>query len=283
MRRVRAQPVEEERQAAPPRVRRHVGRLPDHLGHRPDERGVVRHLEVAAHLAVFGVGPGLGMSMAHRFGGEGYQVALVSRTATRHAGYLASLGDAGIEAASFVADVNHRAQVAATVDAIAERFDHPEVVYYGPASLDPGGLPTTITEAGSASVRAAMGWVYAAVDLVGATLPGMLARGSGGLLLAVGLSAVVPMPRLGGLALASAALRNYAVTLHAALAEHGVYAGTLTIGGLIEGGDIHRFATTHPDTFGTRVPTLDPDDIAQTAWDLYTKRDRPEALFNALT
>jgi len=43
---------------------------------------------------------------------------------------------------------------------------------------------------------------------------------------------------LGGLALSSAALRNYAITLHAALAPTGVYAGTLTIGGLIERGHL---------------------------------------------
>ncbi len=55
-----------------------------------------------------------------------------------------------------------------------------------------------------------------------------------------GLSSIVPMPPLGGLALASAALRNYAVTLHAALAPSGIYAGTITIGGLIERGDIHE-------------------------------------------
>ncbi|MEV4397373.1 hypothetical protein [Nonomuraea sp. NPDC049607] len=33
------------------------------------------------------------------------------------------------------------------------------------------------------------------------------------------------MPALGALALSSAALRNYALTLNAALAEKGVYAG----------------------------------------------------------
>jgi NAD(P)-dependent dehydrogenase (short-subunit alcohol dehydrogenase family) len=50
---------------------------------------------------VLGVGPGLGMSVAHRFGAEGYAVALVSRTATRHADYLRSLADAGVDAAAF--------------------------------------------------------------------------------------------------------------------------------------------------------------------------------------
>jgi hypothetical protein len=85
------------------------------------------------------------------------------------------------------------------------------------------------------------------------------------------------MPALGALALSSAALRNYALTLNAALADQGVYAGTLTIGGLIERGDIHRMLNA--PTKGT----LDPDDIAETAWRLYAGRDRPEATFNALT
>jgi hypothetical protein len=54
------------------------------------------------------------------------------------------------------------------------------------------------------------------------------------------------MPPLAGLALYAAALRNYAVTLHAALAPRGVYAGTITIGGLIDRGDIHTAMQQNP-------------------------------------
>jgi hypothetical protein len=48
-------------------------------------------------------------------------------------------------------------------------------------------------------------------------LPELTERGDGGLLFAGGLTSVVPMPPLAGLALFAAALRNYAITLHAAL------------------------------------------------------------------
>ncbi|GIE97644.1 SDR family NAD(P)-dependent oxidoreductase [Paractinoplanes rishiriensis] len=222
-------------------------------------------------VAVLGAGPGLGMSIAHRFGREGHRIALVSRSAERHPGYLAELGAAGIEAEAFVADVRDRERLVAVLTGIA-----PEVLYYGPAALDPADWPKPITEADSGAVRHAMSWVYAAVDAVGAVLPGMTERGRGGILLAGGLSAVVPMPALGNLALSSAALRNYAITLHAALAEQGVYAGTLTIGGLIERGDIHRFVGA------AAVHTLNPDDIAETAWEMYAKRERAETVFNAL-
>jgi NAD(P)-dependent dehydrogenase (short-subunit alcohol dehydrogenase family) len=233
-------------------------------------------------VAVIGVGPGLGISIAHRFGREGHRVAIVSRSDTRHAGYLASLAETGIEAASFVADIRDRERLLSTMDAIAERFGGTDVVYYGPGAFDPAAAPKPITEVDTADVRAAMSWFYPAIDVVGKVLPGMTERGRGGLLFAGGLSSVMPMPALGSLVVSSAALRNYALTLNAGLAELGIYAGTLTIGGLIERGDIHQFMAASPDRFGdTGSMTLNPDDIADTAWALYTKRDRAEAVISA--
>jgi hypothetical protein len=78
----------------------------------------------------------------------------------------------------------------------------------------------------------------------------------------------------------SAALRNYALTMNAGLAGT-VYAGTLTIGGLIERGDIYRFVAGSGDQ-AAGLPVLDPDELAEAAWDLYTKRDRAEAAFDVI-
>jgi hypothetical protein len=74
--------------------------------------------------------------------------------------------------------------------------------------------------------------------------------------------------------------RDYALTLHTALAGQGVHAGTLTIGGLIERGDIHHVMTSQHDAADMIAGTLAPDDLA---WTLYAERDKPEAVFNALT
>lgn len=228
--------------------------------------------------AVIGVGPGLGMSVAHRFGREGYTVALVSRTDTRHAGYVSALAEAGVKAEAFVADVRDRDQLLSTVDAIGPV----DLLYYGPGAVD-GPLPGSINETTADDVREAMANVYPAIEVVGRVLPGMLERGAGGLLFAGGLSAVQPIPMLGALAVSSAALRNYVLTLNAGLAGTGVYAGTLTIGGLIERGDIHRMFTSQPEMFGDVPPaTLDPDELAESAWELYEKRDRAEAIFSVL-
>lgn len=233
---------------------------------------------------VLGVGPGLGMSIAHRFGRAGHAVALVSRTDARHAGYVSALSDKGVRAEAFTADVGDRDQLLSTLDAIEAKLGAVDVLYYGPGAVDPdAALPAGILETTADEVRAVMVGVYPAVDVVNRVLPGMLDRGAGGLLFAGGVSAVRPIPFLGALAVASAGLRNYVVTLNAGLAGTGVYAGTLTIGGLVERGDIHTLMTSRPERFGG-VParTLDPDDIAEAAFDMYLTRDRAEEVFNVL-
>jgi len=227
---------------------------------------------------VLGVGPGLGMSIAHRFGREGYDVVLVSRNSSRHARYLASLAEAGVEARAFAVDVRDGEQLRSTLDEVGPV----DVVYYGPGATDLSDMPPEITSTTSDEVRAAMDWLYPAVDVVQHVLPGVVERG-GGLLFAGGLSAVLPMPVLGALALSSAALRNYAVTLNAALADKGVYAGTLTIGGVVERGDIHELVKSRPEQFGNLAGhTLNPDEVAETAWQMFVKRDRAEEVFSVL-
>jgi hypothetical protein len=88
------------------------------------------------------------------------------------------------------------------------------------------------------------------------------------------------MPMLGSLGPASAALRMYVLALHEAVRDKGIYAGALTIGGLIEGGDIHKLFTEQDH--GIRVGTLNPGAIADRAWSLYTGREEAEAEFNAM-
>jgi short-subunit dehydrogenase len=220
------------------------------------------------------------MSVAHRFGSEGYAVALVSRSSARHADYLKSLADAGVEAAAFVADSADPVALRSVVDAVRQRFDRIDVGYYGPNA----GVPLTdIADLDAAGAEAALLGVVPAVDFASLLLPELRERGTGGLLFAGGLSSVVPMPALGGLALAAAVLRNYAVTLHAALAPTGVYAGTVTIGGLIERSDIHSAVTENPDAFGTiSASTLSPDELADLAWTLFRDRTEAEAVVNTL-
>jgi short-subunit dehydrogenase len=218
------------------------------------------------------------MSIAHRFGREGYEIVLISRSTARHAGYLAELAEAGVKAKAYAVDVRDREKLLSTLDEIGPV----DVVYYGPGASDFDAMPGEITSTTSAEAKAAMDWVYPAIDVTRHVLAGVVER-NGGLLFAGGLSSVVPMPMLGAFAVGSAALRNYAVTLNAALADKGAYAGTLTIGGVIERGDIHRTVERKPEQFGNLAGhTLNPDEVAETAWQMFVKRDRAEEVFNVL-
>ncbi|MGK8508142.1 SDR family NAD(P)-dependent oxidoreductase [Nocardia asiatica] len=91
---------------------------------------------------IVGVGPGLGMSMARRFGRAGFRVALISRSAERHAAYLADLAGQGVDATAHVADVTDRSRLAAVLGDI--RGQGPiGMVYYGPG---PTQQPVPITD-----------------------------------------------------------------------------------------------------------------------------------------
>lgn len=208
------------------------------------------------------------MSVAHRFGSAGYRVALISRSDARHADYLQSLRAAGIEAAAFTADGTDRHSLRQAVAAVRNTFGRIDVGYYGPSAFD--SPPADLMSLDGDGAEEALRGVVPAVEFASLLIPELTERGAGGLLFAGGLSSVVPMPALGGLALASAALRNYAVTLHAALAPTGVYAGTITIGGLIGRGDIYELMTSNRmNVGGVPVETLDPDELAETLWQLY--------------
>jgi short-subunit dehydrogenase len=222
-------------------------------------------------IAIFGAGPGLGRAVARRFGREGFQVALVARDRSRLDSMASDLAGEGVEAAGFPADLTDRQAALGAVDAIQSRFGPVDVLEYGPT---PGAqLRTSPSELDVAAVAQLLElYVLAPVALVGRVLPGMLERGSGGLLFAMGAAAKYPAPRLaGGMVLSS--LRNYVHTLNAELGPRNVYAGTLVIGALIEG----SAAARNPSAWGNgQVAVVAADDLAERCWDMYLKRDRAE-------
>jgi NADP-dependent 3-hydroxy acid dehydrogenase YdfG len=223
-------------------------------------------------IAIFGAGPALGLAVAHRFGREGYQVALVARGRDHLDELVGELTRDGITAKGFQADLTDRAAALAAIDAIEAELGPVDVLEYSPTpGVNPGTSPSQV----AADMVAPLldKFVLTPIALAGRVLPGMLKRGDGGLLFPMGAAAKYPMPRMvtGGVALA--ALRNYVHALHAEVAPQGVYAGTLLIGAVIEGSAAHRNAAAWGNG---QVPVLKADDLAGLCFDLYSKRDRVE-------
>ena len=232
-------------------------------------------------IAILGVGPGLGMSVARRFAKEGYAVGLVSRSADRHPGYLETLIASGVRAVAVAADLREPGAPARALAEITSELGPIDVVYHGPGAHDLSAPTMGILETGPADIRRAVAeTVEPAAEVASLVLPVMRSRGSGSLVFVSGLSALVPLPFLGPYAPASGALLTYARTLAAAVAEDGVRVGSLVVGGLIERGDIHQLLTEP----GVPAPyaTLDPDEVADAVWRLAAGTE-DEVVFDVLT
>ncbi|MFJ9389235.1 SDR family NAD(P)-dependent oxidoreductase [Nocardioides sp. NPDC101246] len=232
-------------------------------------------------IAVLGVGPGLGMSVAQRFAKEGYAVGLVSRSAERHPGYLAALEASGVRTVAVAADLREPGAIARALDEITAALGPVDVVYHGPGAHDLRAPTVDILETSPADIRRATAEIVEpAAELAALVLPAMGSRGHGSLVYVSGLSALVPMPFLGPYAPASGALRAYARTLAAAVASDGLVVGSLVVGGLIERGDIHQMLTGP----GSPAPyaTLDPDELADAVWRLASGLE-DEIVFDVLT
>jgi NAD(P)-dependent dehydrogenase (short-subunit alcohol dehydrogenase family) len=220
-------------------------------------------------IAIVGAGPGLGLSIARRFGREGFAVALISRSPANLDRLTAELIACGIEAAGFAGDVLDRPSLTAALAAAADRFGPVDVLEYSPAphGAPPGLSMTDVLHVSAENVQPQVEfYVYGAITAVQAVLGGMLERGRGTLLFTTGASSAVTMPLMGNVGIAGAGLRNYALALNAALAGRGVYAAHLPLAVYI----------------GSGGPETQPDTIAELYWDLYLSRDQPERLYSAM-
>lgn len=226
-------------------------------------------------IAVFGAGPGMGRSVARRFGREGFRVALVARNQERLAAFTAELAGDGIQAAGFAADFADRAALPGLAEAITAQLGPVDVLEYAPSGLDWLSHQVPVRDADAASFEFPLDLLLRTpATLVRLLLPGMLERGDGALLF--GLGAVGrPVPQVGNVATVGAAARAYLHNLHADLAGTGVYAGLVQVAGLVGDSDAARYVAENWDPAILPEP-LNPAALADAAWNLYLKRDRFE-------
>jgi NAD(P)-dependent dehydrogenase (short-subunit alcohol dehydrogenase family) len=209
-------------------------------------------------IVIVGAGPGLGLSIARRFGAEGFNIALLARTREKLDALVAELDGLGGSARAYVADVIDRDGLADALRRVEADFGAIDVLEYSPAGDAGLAQPADVTPANVLPLLEQQ--VLGAVAAVNAVLPGMRERGDGVLLFTTGASSVIPVPMLANVGIAMAGLRNYALTLHQALAPEGIYVAHVAIDLLIKPG----------------AGEADPDALAERFYDLYKRRDRAE-------
>lgn len=212
-------------------------------------------------IAILGAGPGLGLSIAKKFGANGFQVALISRNSDKLNTLVEELRSLNIEAAAFPADVYNKEQVIAAFRDIKAKYGFIDVLEFSPTS---GNYPPTpasqVTEENALDAFQAL--VVAAIRSVEQVLPEMLEKRSGALLFTTGLSSIYPMQMMGNVGIALSGLRNYALNLHADLSPQGIYVGHLALGVFIKPGT-----------------ATDPGLIADAWYDMYVNKDKAEDTF----
>ncbi|GAP97998.1 SDR family NAD(P)-dependent oxidoreductase [Leptolyngbya sp. NIES-2104] len=203
--------------------------------------------------AIVGVGKGLGLAIAQRFGQEGYAIAMLARRAEALTTYQAELEQQGIAAQGFSVDVADSTALSQAFEQIAQTMGAPEVLVYNAAVMkesDPLTIPNDefVTEFKVT--------VAGALTSIQQVAPAMKSQGRGTILLTGGALAYdeYSFPPYVSLAVGKAGIRKLCFVMANALAPDNIHVATVTVCGTIQ-----------PETH------FAPDKIAEVYWQLHTQ------------
>lgn len=198
---------------------------------------------------VIGVGPGLGMAVARRFGRGGYALALLARREEAVQAYAVELQQDGFTARGYSADAGDSASLRAALARVQAEQGDIDVLVYNAVSASAGKAMDLDPEALVQSFRVN---VLGAMLATQSVIEGMRQRGRGSILLTGGGLGIRPYPDYTALSMGKAALRNLGLNLFAELAPSGIHAAMVTVAGGVQTGSF-----------------FDPDRIAESYWRLH--------------
>lgn len=201
--------------------------------------------------AIVGVGPGIGLAVARRFGRGGFRLALMARRKGVLDEHASMLRHEGLDALGFPANAADAQSLAEAFGAVRAELGAPSVLVYNaavlreapPSRLDPADLLLDL--------RVNVGGCLTSVHHV---VSDMRHEARGTILLTGGGLSLDPWPQFSSLAIGKAGLRNLAVSLAKELEPDGIHVATVTITGLVK--------------VGTR---FDPNMIAEQYWMLHAQ------------
>ncbi len=195
------------------------------------------------------MGPGNGISIAKRFGREGFEILMVARNGEKLNTYVAELAGMGIKSFAYPADIADSESFTQILENIISEHADIDILHYNASSYNPAtpsqiSLPVFLSDLN--------------INVVGALLAAkavfqqMKDRGHGTLFFTGGGTALKAPAILASLGVGKAAMRNLVFSIAQEGAPLGIHAATVTITGMVKA--------------GTR---FDPDLIADEFWRLY--------------
>ncbi|HYI02023.1 SDR family NAD(P)-dependent oxidoreductase [Hyalangium sp.] len=211
--------------------------------------------------AVFGVGPGLGASVARRFAREGYAVALLARSEASLHEVHTEISRAGGRAGVFPSDAGDAGSVSAAFSRIRAELGPPDVLVYNAGAFVMSGILELEPAAFESAWRAnCLGGFLSAREV----LPKMLESGRGTLLFSGATASLRGGARFAGLAVGKFGLRALAQSLAREFGPRGIHVAHVVIDGQI---DTARVRGMMPGRDPSTM--LAPDAIAETYWQLH--------------
>ena len=231
---------------------------------------------IAKSIAVFGVGPGLGQAVARRYAREGYTVVLVARSREPLEQLAKELAGAGATVHIITANLSDTNAIHALAVKIRTKTGNLDAFYYAPTPEERFVPAADLTPKDAEEFMPLS--FYTLLALVQEFLPHMLEQGA---------SSVHGLPSKCSPGPAQAAQRNYLQSLHAEVAEKGVYVGMLYIGPAIEKSAFHT-EMEKANAAGEPVwemLTADPAHLADLLWNMHNTKKQakvyyPENLFD---
>jgi short-subunit dehydrogenase len=199
-------------------------------------------------IAIIGTGFGISKATALHFGRQGYNVALISRTAEKLENLVNELNAEAIEASFLVADVSDAAQLTAAISSI----DNLAVLHYNAYSAN--ATPILLEEE-QAMIYDFKVNVVGLLTAVKAAL-NSLEENKGAVLITGGGLAKYPHPDYASLSIGKAAQANLANSLSQALSQKNIFVGLLQINGFVNEGDA----------------IYNPSNIASKIWEIYSQK-----------
>ena len=211
---------------------------------------------MAKTLIVAGFGPGISHAVAEQFGQQGFQLALVSRSADKLEAAVATLKAKGITAQAFPTDLSKADDVRAMVAKVRAALGPVTALHWNPygagggdaLSGDDAGLRNTFDIA-VVSLAAAIG---AALPDLEATKGAVLVTNGGLGLFADQVDQTGVAWNAMGLSMANSAKHKLVRMLVHQLGPKGVFVGEVMVTGLVKG-----------TAFDTGTATIEPASVAQ--------------------
>lgn len=179
-------------------------------------------------LIVVGAGPGVGASVARRFGRAGFDVALIARSPDFLEALGTELQESGVTTGWTPVDIADAESLTAAIERFGRHLGHVDALHFNPSVFrqrDPLNLgPAELL----ADVNVGVASLLTAVQAARAFMP------RGGRITATGsIAADRPWHEACSLGVQKAALRNLVISLDRTLAPEGIRAMSLTVKGVL--------------------------------------------------